>query len=133
MTTHILSMTYQPKIEGVRNGTIRQTIRLYNEKRPFKVGDKLLIHGWAGKPYRSRWNWKANATIQESFEIECHQDYFIDGEDWLHHWNTKGGYASDLASEDGISPSTGLELKAVLERYHGKFTDKLVRFQVIRW
>lgn len=38
-----------------------------------------------------------------------------------------------LAKLDGISPPTGQALKETLERYHGKFTDKPVRFQVIRW
>ena len=52
MTTHILSMTYGPKIAGVMDGSIRQTIR-HTER--IKVGDKLILHTWTGKPYRSPW------------------------------------------------------------------------------
>ena len=142
MTTHILSMTYQPKIEGVRNGTIRQTIRLYNEKRPFKVGDKLLIHGWAGKPYRSKWSWRMEATVNFCPEINMIADKdVVRVPVWSHairdfawvpvFWDQD--YANELARLDGISPPCGPELKRVLETYHGKFTDEPVQMQVIRW
>jgi len=39
----------------------------------------------------------------------------------------------ELARLDGIDPPTGMALKEVLEGFHGKFTDKPVIFQVIRW
>jgi hypothetical protein len=135
MTTHILAITYQPKVEGVRNGTIRQTIRAFNPENPRKVGDKLLLHGWSGKPYRSPWNWRREEKVTQVFEIECYADYFIDEENYVCNWGINDGWGrpSTLARLDGISPPTGLELKHVLESYHGKFTDKPVQMQVIRW
>ena len=134
MTTHILAITYQPKIEGVKNGTIRQTIRPIS-KIPRKVGDKLILHGWKGKPYRSPWSWRREATVKQVFEIECYADYFIDEENYICQWVVADAWdrPSRLAQLDGISPSTGLQLKHVLETYHGKFTDKPVQMQVIRW
>jgi hypothetical protein len=39
----------------------------------------------------------------------------------------------ELSRLDGIVPATGLEYQQVLESYHGKFTDKPVQMQVIRW
>jgi len=131
MTTHILSMTYPPKIEGVRHGTIRQTIRRFNPERPFEIGDKLLIHGWEGKPYRSPWNWRMDAELKEVLALDCYSDHVMqDG--WL-RWSWGEMHPTWLAQKDGIEPPTGEALKAVLERFHGKFTDEPVRFQVIRW
>jgi hypothetical protein len=143
MTTHILAITYQPKIEGVKNGTIRQTIRPLS-KVPRKVGDKLILHGWKGKPYRSPWSWRREEKVRDVFEMECYADHFVfEGGDRLHFnpWKPirfkgkldKWSLPLALARLDGISPPTGLELKHVLESYHGKFTDKPVQMQVIRW
>lgn len=130
MTTHILSMTYQPKIEGVRNGTIRQTIRLYNPDRPFKVGDKLLIHGWEGKPYRSRWNWRLSVEVNQLVPIRVCKSGVMDGNNRWRFYLWDASVIKRLAELDGVAKN---RLKHVLERYHGKFTDKPVRFQVIRW
>jgi hypothetical protein len=65
MTTHILSMTYAPKIPLVKSGECTQTIRLHNYQNPKRVGDKLLIHTWKGKPYRSKWGWKLTTSIED--------------------------------------------------------------------
>lgn len=143
MTTHILSMTYEPKIAGVRAGTIRQTIRRLNPANPFKLGDKLLIHGWAGKPYRSPWNWRLEAEVKELDRL------IVDSYCWVltDHWDlTHEGYCTALnpweyehdvidriAKADGIEPPTGLGLKAVLESMHGPFTNEELEFQIIRW
>ena len=61
--THILSMTYGPKIAAIKRGELARTIRRYNPKKPKKVGDELLIHTWAGKPYRSKWDWRLRAHV----------------------------------------------------------------------
>ena len=131
MTTHIMSMTYGPKIEGVRDGTIRQTIRKFNPKRPFEVGEKLLIHGWVNQPYRTPWSWRFESRVKEVYDLECYVDYVVqDG--WL-RWSWGEAFPVHIAQLDGISPPTGQALKEILERYHGKFTDEAVRFQIIRW
>jgi hypothetical protein len=143
-------MTYGPKIEGVRNGNIRQTIRRFNPKRPFEVGDKLLIHGWVGAMYRTPWNWRREEKVRFTLNLGALETKFVidDGggmriTDWeadLLCDNTfplfVGWYqkiADDIAIADGILPPTGIALKEVLEKFHGKFTDEPVRFQVIRW
>jgi hypothetical protein len=133
MTTHILAITYQPKIEGVKNGTIRQTIRPLS-KIPRKVGDKLILHGWKGKPYRSPWSWRLNTEIELSAGMLAQDATFK--LEYPGGWETFGWVdesADWLARDDGIVPPTGLQLKQVLETYHGKFTDKPVQMQVIRW
>ena len=65
MTTHILSLTYAPKIPLVKSGECTQTIRLHNPDRPKKVGDKLILRTWAGWPYRTKWNWRLETYISE--------------------------------------------------------------------
>jgi len=131
MTTHIMSMTYGPKIAGVMDGCIRQTIRRTGK---FHVGDKLIIHTWTGKPYRSPWGQRMNAVIKEIIKIECYDEYYEEA-DWICPWN--GPRATALATLDGIDPPTGPALKEVLEKFHGKFhgndPDKAAWFQVIRW
>jgi hypothetical protein len=142
MTTHIMSMTYGPKIEGVRNGTIRQTIRRLNPERPFELGDEVLIHGWAGKPYRSPWDWRLKAEVQEldwlkvdgsCWAIIKHDDLIGEGHcTAASPWGYEHGVIDGIAKADGIEPPTGCELKAVLERFHGPFVGEM-EFQVIRW
>jgi len=44
-----LPLTYGPKIAGVLDGTIRQTIRV---GRKFSPGDLVSFHGWSGRRIR---------------------------------------------------------------------------------
>ena len=144
MTTHRMGMTYEPKIEGVRNGTIRQTIRKLNPKHPFKLGDRLLIHGWEGRPYRSKWSWRMDETVKELDKLEVdseawtlwdHEDLMAEG--WctaLHIWDQEHPRMVVIALADGIYPPTSQGVKKVLEAFHGPFPrDDVIEFQVIRW
>lgn len=145
MATHILAITYQPKIAGVRDGTIRQTIRPYNPQNPRQVADKLILHGWAGKPYRSPWNWRQQEQVWQAIDMVALRDVVgfwqnpitgipFSNQSVLINYCSWFDFAVDeIAKLDGISPPTGEELKHVLESYHGKFTDKPIQFQVIRW
>ena len=73
---------------------------------------------------------RTDAVVKRVIDIECYADYYIDNDDWVNLWG--GWHAAQLASLDGIEPPNGLALKAVLEKFHGKFTDEPVRFQVIQ-
>lgn len=70
MATHIMALTYKPKIEAVKSLECRQTIRLLNPVRPKKVGDNFILHTWAGKPYRSGWDWRLNGSFKEITLLE---------------------------------------------------------------
>jgi hypothetical protein len=50
-----IPLTYAPKIPGVLNGSIWQTIRV---GRKYRVGDLVSFHGWSGQPYRSKWSFR---------------------------------------------------------------------------
>jgi len=133
MTTHIKAFTYLPKIEAVRAGSCRQTIRPLG-KRPVKVGDKILFHGWAGRPYRSKWSWRMEVVVDEVWDISVDRD----GITW--HWDEPYGSTVDmweavdadrLARADGIEPPTGTALRNLMLSMYGKRLP--MGFQIIRW
>jgi hypothetical protein len=68
MTTHIKALTYGPKISAVKEHKCRQTIRIC--KREPKPGDVLLLHTWAGTPYRSTWDWQERFTLKDTPHIK---------------------------------------------------------------
>jgi hypothetical protein len=133
-----LPLTYQPKIEGVKDGTITQTIRKGNK---FHAGDMVMFHGWAGRPYYSAWNWRTEyftlleiITAQFNNEGISHQVYeilqttrsVIPVNPRLVGWQ----YLDGLAIMDGIIPPTGLALKEILKKKNGKIEGT---YQIIRW
>ena len=65
MRTHILSMTLGDKIDAVFDGECGQTIRLIRNDAPWYVGDKIIAHTWAGKPYRSPWARRLDTHVKE--------------------------------------------------------------------
>ena len=116
MTTHILSMTYAPKIEKVFSGEITQSIRRWWPGQPKKmIGDDLLIHTWEGKPYRSKWGKRLYAEITYLDIIDLTTMTYPE--------------LDELAKLDGIDPPTGAELKKVLWGLNGINFD----YQIIRW
>ena len=107
----ILPLTYEPKIDGVINGTIRQTIR---KGWKYKVGDQIAFHGWEGKPYRTPWNFRTGYfTLEKVIDVVI----FSDGIQtvtpfgkFFHGWEDL-----NIAAElDGIDPPTGEALRDVL-------------------
>ena len=67
MRKHVMSITYQPKIEPVKDGRCTQTIR---KGRRVAEGDEILFHGWSGRPYRSKWDWRKRVTVCQAIDIE---------------------------------------------------------------
>lgn len=117
MTTHILSMTYAPKIKRVFSGEITQTIRRWWPGKPEKmVGDDLIIHTWEGKPYRSKWGKRLYAEIT-----------YLEIIDLLDASPEK---LEELARLDGIDPPTAQELKNAIGGLNHGIVGK---YQVIRW
>jgi len=129
MTTHCIALTYAPKIDGVRNGTIRQTIRRVN-KRVYKVGDKLVLHGWEGKPYRSPWNWRTEEfTITQAERITITDDgIYTNNGIWHFDWDSAP--VDGIAWQDGIVPPTGIGLKNILMNKNNKYMGE---YWILRW
>ena len=73
MTTHIMSFTYEPKIEAVKSGECRQTTRIDTN---VKEGDYILFHGWSGRPYRSKWSWRQKVRVKEVIPVRFTHHYF---------------------------------------------------------
>lgn len=133
MKKYNLSLTYEPKIQPVIDGKIRQTIRI---GKKFVEGDLISFHGWKGRPYHSSWSWRtpykplvkiipceiydAGMWITPS---ECDKPsgkYWWSDLDWL-------------AILDGIVPATGYELKKVLSQKNNLSNCAGVEAQIIRW
>ena len=74
MARHVMAVTYEPKVRRVLDGTCTQTIRKQREK-PFAIGDLMLLHGWEGRPYWSRWSWRKLVVISEVTDIKIYEDY----------------------------------------------------------
>ena len=128
MTKHVMALTYEPKIKPVREGKCIQTIR---KGRRFSVGDSILIHGWEGRPYRSKWSWRMRVEVQHIRNIS------ID-ERGIHRashavpirWGSET--LKEIAEMDFIEPATGEELKTVLFGLNGVPTEP-EPYQIIRW
>jgi hypothetical protein len=125
--TFIRPLTYAPKIQGVLDGTIRQTIRAGQK---LAAGDRILFHGWAGKPYRSKWSFRTPYyTLIAVIPIRIRPDGLLfesNGE--VRPWAD----LDDLAARDGIDPPTGDGLREVLLGMHAVPASG-VAGQILRW
>ena len=125
----VLPMTYPPKIEAVKSGECRQTIR---RGWRFWVGDEILFHGWSGKPYRSKWDWRLRVKLFNVHDVILSED-LVEEEwalnKWTHHWD--GAVMNFVAKEDHIDPPTGPALKDLLKEMYGK--DWEGKYQILVW
>jgi len=122
-----LPLTYEPKINGVLNGSIFQSIRV---DTILEIGDLIAFHGWSGKPYKSPWSFRTPyLEINWAEPIRIHKDFIY------YPWEKKKFKIGDselnyLAALDGIQPATGEELLRILHEYHGPET---LKGKIIRW
>ena len=127
--TFIRPLTYAPKIQGVLDGTIRQTIRVGTK---FRVGDLVSFHGWEGTPYRSKWSFRTPyfaLTTARAIRI-VPGGIVVPGlrrEEYC-AWSA----LDDLAARDGIEPPTGEALRDVLLGMH-RIPNEGVEAQILRW
>lgn len=137
------AFTYEPKIEGVLNGTITQTIRAKGKSPVTQIGDTILFHGWKGKPYNSGWSWRLKVKPRQVIRVFMYEKgfYFINDDTLMpeevrhDHPNERFYYWKQLdylAKLDGISPPTGEEMgKLLISMVKKKEYPKT--FQIIRW
>jgi len=129
-----LPLTYAPKIQAVREGTCRQTIRVVGKAGRKNVGDLVSFHGYEngrGTP----WTWRTEYTpFTEVHEIDINavgiKTYGFDGypaEFYL--WKE----LDVLAQKDGIEYGTGVMLGRVLNSMKKLPTFGGVEAQVLRW
>ena len=127
MKKKVMAITYEPKIEPVKDGRCTQTIR-----RGDKVskGDEILFHGWIGLPYRSKWNNRQRVTVKEVIHILISGDGIKIRGGWFYSWYSEK--VRELAELDYIFPATGFELKKVLFGLNSVPTEP-EKYQIIRW
>ena len=130
MSRHVKPLTYAPKIAGVRDGSIRQTIRPYNEKKPVKVGDTILFYGWEGVPYRGKWGWRKEVEVTGVVDVIVMPHGFGVEGGTFYKWSS--AWADLIAALDGIDPPTGIALGKLF--LTGKYKVKPgTKLQIIRW
>ena len=128
MRKHVMSLTYPPKIEPVKDGRCTQTIR---KGRKVSVGDEILFHGWAGRPYRSKWDWRKRVVVIDVYNITIDSEMItFTGDDFSYPWTVSMAYT--MAREDFIDPPTGEALRDVLFGLNGA-PDGPEEYQIIRW
>lgn len=135
MKKHVMALTYEPKIEPVKDGRCTQTIR---KGERVAVGDEILFHGWEDKAYKSSWNNRLRVVVKSveyiyvSEEGVCFYDS-VYKQDWnLKEWGSF--IVNALSINDFISPSTGEELRNVLFKLNGdKAPKKPEKYQIIKW
>jgi len=128
MARHCIGLAYKPKADALFAGTCRNDIRM---GRRFRVGDTVTIYEWEGVPYRkgSKWGRRLTVTLNCAYPVILSQEGVVLCHDipisvpWV--------IADGLATDDGIDPPTGAELKRVLESYHGPLTGQ--EAQILRW
>lgn len=129
MSKHTMALTYPPKINAVKSGECRQTIRRVG-KRIIEPTDVITFHGWIGRPYRSKWSWRKEVVVVEVIPIEISKEgMFIDG--IMHAWTS--WYSARLAEYDYIDPATGEGLKDVLFKLNGRVPDEPMECRIIQW
>jgi len=130
MAKHVKSITYGPKIEAVKDGRCTQTIRT---GRGVSVGDEILFHGWSGRPYRSKWDWRKRVVVTECLDIYISQNHIGIWERNIYFkYGWKKLFCDKLAALDFIDPPTGEALRDVLFKLNG-IPKEPVPAQIIRW
>jgi len=126
---HNLPLTYGPKIRGVIDGTIRQTIRTGQK---YALGDLVSFHGWEGAPYRSKWSFRTPYfELSEVIPITLYPGGIeITGiiKLWF-YWSQ----LDNLARLDGIDPPTGEALGEVLNDLYQIWDLGSIEAQILRW
>lgn len=137
MRTHVKAMTYKPKIPDVLSGICRQTIRPIG-KYPIKEGDRILFHGWEGKPRHSPWSWRLLVEVIGVKDVLIRHDginlnpnvisIFPRNTMWDNLF-TPWEQLDYLARDNGIKPPTGKALGALFTSMYDLRKSK--PFQII--
>ena len=128
---HILPLTYEPKIPDVISGKCTQTIRPMSNKKEKSKGDFVMFHGWAGKPYRSKWSfrtpyWELTEVI--TVDIREHAMGYYEG-NTLMGINTE--IINSVAMADGFIDYEHMYNQFV--KMYGKRFLENNKFQVLQW
>jgi len=120
----VRALSYGPKIDACLRGAVTQTIR---RGRRHRVGDRILFHGWFGRPYRSPWSWRMDVELVDVIPMDI-----IDGhpviEGVAYSWDD--ARVHHIARLDGIDPPTGPALRDVLASMHSPLDGE---YQILTW
>jgi hypothetical protein len=146
----------------VKSGECTQTIRLHNPDRPKKLGDKLILHTWEGRPYFSKWDWRMETKVSESMLLLSQWEWFGPLENrhhmvawklytgreelftpegkpyeparYYHHYQVfKSEEVEEIIRRDGILPVEYNQLEKTLESLNGLGSTDQNLWDIIRW
>lgn len=125
---HILPLTYEPKIPDVRSGKCTQTIRPVSDVKHKQVGDLIMFHGWKGKPYRSKWNWRTPYwKINYVSAIYFEDDKIVD---LPNNRDLSIDECNQIAVLDGF-----IDYSHMFDQFELMYGDRMfdINFEIIRW
>lgn len=130
VSDHITAITYEPKIKKVLDLDVRRTMR---KTRKFKSGQHVLIHGWSGRPYRSKWSWRMKVHLITVLNFHLSKECIsIMDDDWkvadMISWSSET--ANGMAFLDGVEGG-GEGLKKSLKKLNGRNWQG--SYQMIVW
>lgn len=131
-----IALTYEPKIEPVKEGMCTQTIRVVGKKGHKKEGDLVSFHGWKGRPHWSSWSWRIpykEIWMAERIQIIPTGFLFYHNGKFQKEVFWDDYEMGDLAKKDYIDPPTGAALHDVLVGKNGKIPNQGYEAQIIRW
>ena len=123
---HVMALTYEPKIDSVRAGNCTQAIRPDKDK-DIERSDTILFHGWEGRPYRSKWDWRYGpVVVKQVIRIRLYPEgvYYQDTEKMV-PWER----CEPLANLDGID--TWLNMRDYFMEHNS--LKRGPAFVIIRW
>jgi hypothetical protein len=139
-----LPLTYEPKIQPVKEGTCRQTIRTVKtnkrgEEIRKEVGDLVRFYRWTGLPYRSKQEkiteymplLEAEPIVIFPTGIAWPKKWDWTNHPVFHEWDSAAIW--NLSQKDGIVPHTGLALRDVLIGKNGEISPNGQPAQILRW
>ena len=119
-----------PRLQSL--GVCQQTIRI---GASVEVGDRILFHGWTGKPYRSKWSWRIRVYVTEAIPVHFnHEGVWLDRK--RYEWRDR--IICEIAARDYIAQCgqpLGLCLRDVIYGLSGKKLrmDGMYYGQIIRF
>ena len=127
---HILALTYEPKIPDVQSGKCTQTIRPCSQ-RPRNKNDRIMFHGWEGKPYNSKWSFRTPYwEIMEVIPIHISWNQVIINP-WLDSERMMTNEEmQDIAQRDGFK-NYGELYNEFVRMYKSRLEQMI--FEIIRW
>ncbi len=126
----------EAKAKKVEKGTIRQSIRLYDEE--IKEGTKLLLRAWEGTPYQSKWAFQRRERVKEAIPCRLYpEDAPKTRIGWIVKLKENGEkeFMSSMEMWDTAIRDDHPTLTSLYDRLRECYEEKVYteKFLIVRW